>query len=86
MVEVKLYSVQYTVQWNLDLRKISTCKFTYIRHLFSAPVHKSFLNQTLSDLTKTNGSFLNRDLPAVNTAVLWQRSGSSGFIRPLDAW
>ena len=24
--------IQYAIQWTLELRKISTCKFTYIRH------------------------------------------------------
>ena len=57
------------VQWNLDLRKISICKF-YMRHFFSCSrfldlIHKSSWNQTLSDLRKTNWSFLNQDLPVL---------------------
>ena len=51
------------VQWNLDLRKISTCKFTYIRHFLtdrsSDSVHKSFLNQKTLDLRKKKLGFLN---------------------------
>ena len=30
------------VHWNLDLGNISTCKFTFIRHFFSAPVSQIY--------------------------------------------
>ena len=40
---------QKKVQWILDLRKVSTCSFTYIRHFldnwFLDSAYKSFLNQ-----------------------------------------
>ena len=43
---------------NFDTIKILPCKFTYMRHfflfLFLDLLHKSFLNQTLFDVRKTN--------------------------------
>ena len=41
----------YVVQWTLDFRNISTCKFTYIRYFledqFLDSIHKSFLNDSI---------------------------------------
>ena len=53
------------LQWTLDLRKISTCKFTYLRHFlanrFLDSVHKS-----VHDPRKEKLSCLNRDLPVMH--------------------
>ena len=52
-------SENFTIQANLDLRKISTCKLTYIElffdNLFLDLLHKSFLNQTTLDLRNKSG-------------------------------
>ena len=66
------------MKWTLDLRKISTCKFTYMRHFFSNDrflnsVHKSSWDQTTQDLRKEKSSFLNRDLPVLPN-LPWNRA------------
>ena len=63
------------VQWTLDLRKISTCKFTYILKTFFSDdrfldsVHKSFLNQTTLDLRKEKMTFLYREFTVIAKVV-----------------
>ena len=66
------------IQWNLDFRKISICKFTYIRHFFCSHfldwLLNSFFNLTLFVLIMTNW-----DLPLL--VFLSNVSIHSGFGR-----